>query len=68
MKIKNDMEKLVEAHWKYIEGMLKVHGEMEDMIKVIGYHYKTAFIHGYKHGVEEALSEELVNKLVVEEE
>ena len=40
--------KLVEEHWKYIDALLQVYG-----IKTTGteeYHYKTAFIHGYKHG------------------
>ncbi len=34
-----DPEKLAEEHWKWLEGML-------------GYLYKTAFIHGYIHALE----------------
>lgn len=48
---------LAASHWSYIEGMLRVHGESESYIAIIGFHYKTAFIHGYKHA-EEVLEQE----------
>ena len=50
-----EIKKLVDEHWKYIEGLLMVHGETpEKNMRVIEYHYKTAMLHGYKHGQEEA--------------
>ncbi len=45
--------KLAEAHWGYIKETLDVHGIDIDIIIMIGYHYKTAMIHGYKHGMED---------------
>ncbi len=46
------MKKLARAHWKYIKKLLQEHGEPEKSIKKIGFHYKTAFKHGFKHGRE----------------
>lgn len=49
---KDYAEKLAEKHWQYIEGILKKEGTPEQEINRIGYHYKTAFVHGYKHAIE----------------
>ena len=46
-----ESKKLAEEHWSYIEALLLAHGE-KDILEVIGFHYKSAFIHGFKHGVE----------------
>jgi hypothetical protein len=43
-------EEETEAHWKYIEQLLKVHGEVDETIVKIKFHYKSAMVHGYKHG------------------
>uniref|UniRef100_A0A6H2A4X9 Uncharacterized protein n=1 Tax=viral metagenome TaxID=1070528 RepID=A0A6H2A4X9_9ZZZZ len=43
------LKKLITAHWKYIEQLLKTHKENDETIKKIKFHYKTAFKHGYKH-------------------
>lgn len=45
--------KLASDHWNYIEGILKAHDLDDKYIKTIEYHYKTAFIHGYKHAMED---------------
>lgn len=45
---------LAEAHWEYIKGVLEIHGQKE--LDVIEYHYKTAMIHGYKHGQTDAMA------------
>jgi len=42
---------LAEAHWKYVEAVLEAHNVHN--VDEIGFHYKSAFIHGYKHGVED---------------
>ena len=47
----NEVEQQAEAHWKYVESVLEAHGVASEA-EVIGFHYKTAFIHGFKHGVE----------------
>lgn len=56
-KIKNLMniklEKLIESHWNYVKELLTVSGESERHIKLIEFHYKTAFAHGWKHAIEE---------------
>jgi len=36
----------------YVEELLRLHGEDEIIIEKIGFHYKTAMRHGYKHGKE----------------
>jgi hypothetical protein len=48
-----DEEKLIDDHWKYVEGILKERATGEVLMREIEYHYKTAFRHGYKHGFEE---------------
>ena len=48
-----DVNELADKHWSYVEQMLKAHGEDEDIIRVIGFHYKTAMVHGFKHGRED---------------
>ena len=50
----NRAKELAEAHWKYIEAVLYVSGVQEQEVKRIGFHYRTAMIHGYGHGVEDA--------------
>lgn len=44
---------LAEEHWKYVESLLKAHGEEDELIEQIGFHYISAFIHGYKHAMED---------------
>ena len=39
MVTKEELGKLVDDHWAYVE-------------KLCQHHYKTAFIHGFKHGIE----------------
>lgn len=44
-------QELAEKHWNYIENLLKRIKD-DEMVETIGFHYKTAFVHGFKHGVE----------------
>ena len=44
--------KLAKNHWKWIKAMLDHTKETKCSIKTIGVYYKSAFIHGYKHGRE----------------
>ena len=46
-------KELAEAHWAYIRGILEAHGIEEKKIKEAAYHYPTAFVHGYKHAIED---------------
>ena len=45
-------KELANAHWSYIEKLLKCHGVGTSIIDIVGYHYVSSFIHGFKHGVE----------------
>lgn len=51
-------KQLAEAHAGYIESLLEAHGEDKEVIEKILFHYKTSFIHGFKHGQEELLEEQ----------
>ena len=45
-------EILAAAHWAYVESVLQLHGEDQGVIEKCGEHYKAAFVHGFKHGIE----------------
>lgn len=45
-------EELANAHWAYVESVLNAHGVDDETIEQCGFHYKTAMVHGFKHGVE----------------
>jgi hypothetical protein len=48
-------ETMANAHWSYVAHVLRTQDcYSERIIDMIGFHYKAAFIHGYKHGVEDA--------------
>lgn len=46
------VERLAADHWLYVRNTLIAHGETAEILDKCGYHYRTAFAHGYKHGVE----------------
>ena len=57
MTEKEYLTKLINDHWKYIEGILysSLSEETDEdtaRIKEIEYHYKTAFEHGWRHAKE----------------
>jgi len=54
-------EILAAAHWAYVESVLQLHGEDQGVIEKCGEHYKAAFVHGFKHGIE-SLSENSADK------
>lgn len=53
----NKSTKLAKEHWGYICEVLKIHQADEILISLIELHYKTAFIHGYKHGQEDLIDQ-----------
>ena len=53
---------MVKAHWEYVEKLLRVHGEKEEVITKIGFHYRSALEHGIKHGVELEKEKELTKR------
>lgn len=52
---------LAAAHWAYVESVLQLHGEDQGVIEKCGEHYKAAFVHGFKHGIE-SLAENIADK------
>jgi hypothetical protein len=49
----SEADRLALAHWSYVSDLLNRHGSFEDgELETIQFHYTTAFIHGYKHGLE----------------
>ena len=56
--MEDDKKELSEAeiqaglHWDYVKGTLEQHDVEDSEIATAGHHYKTAFIHGWKHGQE----------------
>ena len=49
---------LADAHWGYVSEVLKKHMVSDNMIEIAGFHYKSAFVHGYKHAIEDIDEEE----------
>ena len=53
-----DVKKLAAAHWDYVKQVILLHENMDaeiditQVVEMIGYHYQTAMIHGFKHGFE----------------
>jgi hypothetical protein len=48
-----EAERLASEHWGYISSLLRMHAAVEvSVLPIIEFHYTTAFIHGYKHGLE----------------
>ena len=54
-------EELANANWAYVESVLNAHGVDDETIEQCGFHYKTAMVHGFKHGIE-SLSENSADK------
>lgn len=55
-------EQLAAAHWEYVEGVIRAEWEawsgladtsgLDAHCRIIGHHFRTSFVHGFKHGVE----------------
>ncbi len=56
-----DIVKSVDAHWRSLQEVILdgrsmdtwIHLTIVDYLTIISYHYKTAMIHGWKHGKDE---------------
>lgn len=57
--IEDRVKILAEAHWTYIESLLGAHNIAPETIDIAEFHYKSAFIHGYKHRDEEELEDNI---------
>jgi hypothetical protein len=49
---KEYLDKLVDNHWNYIEGLLEVSGVIDVDIAMCEYHYKTSAKHFWSHARE----------------
>ena len=54
---KEQVEEMAEAHWSYVRKVIEqqhnydIGGIIPDeVIDLVGFHYRTAFVHGFKHG------------------
>lgn len=45
-------------HWGYVGMVLDAHQVPPDIIAACGFHYRSAFEHGYKHALEDISAEE----------
>lgn len=51
-KIETKSVQLATEHWEYIKDLLLTHKVPLEIVNLCGFHYQTAFIHGWKHGIE----------------
>ena len=52
MKMKEELGKMAQDHWDWVEGLLKkLTSGTTITIEIVQYLYKTALIHGYGHAV-----------------
>ena len=56
---KERAEKLASEHWGYVEKLLAVHKIPENTIELVGHHYISAMVHGYKHAIEDEQRKEI---------
>ena len=47
-----DLDKLIKDHWDYVHDLLESHNVDPQIVTTIGYHYRSAFRHGFKHAQE----------------
>lgn len=51
-KAQIDVAEIAADHWSYIENLLTTHMVDGDLVEIVGFHYRTAFVHGWKHAME----------------
>ncbi len=49
---KVEIEEMADAHWKWLNGFMETLSSCGFDEETLEYVYKTAFVHGFKHGVE----------------
>lgn len=54
MKTKDEVSKLIDDHWGYIEALIDAHAVPISEARVAKYHYKAAMLHGWKHAKEDS--------------
>ena len=59
-----DVAKMAQDHWRYVAGVMSVHGVDDREIIICGHHYREAFAHGYKHAIEDVNAGKTTMRLV----
>lgn len=54
MKTEAEVKQLIAEHWSYVEGMLVAHNVSPSDLRVAGFHYRSAMLHGWKHAKEDS--------------
>ena len=54
-------KELAKKHWSFIEGLHKSCRMKSHILITAGYHYNSAFEHGYKHALEDIKSKEVID-------
>jgi len=73
-----EIKKIAEDHWSYVKNVIKIHEEAgrlnnveqqmkEGMLRLCEFHYITAFVHGWKHGMEREGAEETFTALITKD-
>ena len=52
------VRKLAADQWGYVSAVLYAHTVHPDIVDACGFHYRTAFEHGYKHALEDIAAED----------
>ena len=55
-------EKSIQKHWEYVREVIRdgrdedgyIHLTIHDYLTIIGYHYRTAMLHGHKHNIQDS--------------
>ena len=52
-----------EKHWQYVKSVIEQHNKNLDAetIDIIGFHYVTAMVHGYKHGYNNTMQDNKID-------
>jgi len=55
----SDAKEIAEQHWSYVKKVILNHvPDMDEkLLEQFGFHYKTAMIHGFGHGYEDAIKD-----------
>jgi len=66
-KTPEEIQIMLDEHWEYVEGVLVNGQPVNEEINIarlteIRYHYRTAFIHGYKHGIQDVIEQIKIDK------
>lgn len=65
-ELEKTAKELADAHWSYIHDLLSAHGIGSGLTDICRFHYVSAFVHGFKHGIEQAQGIAMMNEFYPE--